>query len=261
MNDEDILYRETHGVIKELDFVNYQNPFDNIEQTEVQHSKYANPKGAKKMGAGGIAKGILKTSFGLMGAVSGGGWAGAHFATEGIGDVIKGAGNHGISTGIIADVLNDIRDSEEMAWKFLDFVRKFRPANGNIGDIVFKDGSCDDFHCGNGHRFFENGDYFEGYFNDGNIKKGLYIWANGQRYLGEFDEQFRMTGLGLTIYENGAYYFGNYVSGLKNGYGLQIYTDGAFFGEWENESRIQGALRLEDGKCFYGYFKNDQPVL
>ena len=48
MNDEDILYKETHGVIKELDFVNYQNPFDNIEQTEVQHSKYANPKGAKK---------------------------------------------------------------------------------------------------------------------------------------------------------------------------------------------------------------------
>ena len=42
---------------------------------------------------------------------------------------------------------------------------------------------------------------------------------------------------------------------------VEIYTDGAFFGEWENERRIQGALRLEDGKCFYGYFKNDQPVL
>ncbi len=258
--ENNIEYRKIHGVIRELDFVNFTNAYDNIENTPVEHSKYASIEGTKKSGIGGIVKGILKTSVGLVGAVSGAGWLGAGYASDGIGDVIRGAGGHSVTSEIAAEVTNNIIEYEDKAWKYLNFVRNFIPAEGNIGDIVFKDGSCDDFHCGNGHQFLENGDYFEGYFEDGNIKKGIYIWKNGQRYLGEFDEELKMIGNGLMLYPDGTYYYGQYNEGMKNGIGIQLYTDGIYCGAWEYDMRINGYLRLENGACFFGEFENDQPI-
>lgn len=254
-------YRNEHGVVKELDYVNFENPLNNIVVPPVQHSKYASTAGTKKSGAGTLAKGFGKAAFGLLGAVSGGGWYGASMAGDGIGDMIRGAGNHQITSDIILQVTSSILKEENSCWGCYNFLKTFVPAQGNIGDIVFKDGACDNFHTGNGHRFFENGDYFEGYFENGTIKRGLYIWANGQRYLGEFDETLHMTGYGITIYPNGAYYAGQYIAGAKNGWGFQIYTDGAYSGEWQNEVRTYGALRLENGQCFLGEFVNDQPVM
>lgn len=258
--ENNLEYRKIHGVIRELDFVNFTNAFDNIELIPVEHSKYATALKTKKTGVGTIAKGIFKTSFGLLGAVSGAGWLGADYASDGIGDVIRGSGAHQVTSDIIAEVTNNIIEYEEKAWKYLNFVRNFIPADGNIGDVVFKDGSCDDFHCGSGHQFMENGDYFEGYFEDGNIKKGIYIWKNGERYIGEFDENLQKVGVGLTLYPDGTYYYGHYDEGLKNGLGIQLYTDGVYCGAWEYEMRMTGYLRLENGVCFAGDFENDQPV-
>lgn len=253
-------YRKNHGVIRELDFVNFTNAFDNIEEVAVEHSKYATIEKNRKSGAGTIAKGLFKTTFGILGVACGAGWYGAGSASDGIGDVIRDVGGRSITSEIIADVTNDVIEYENRAWKYLNFIRNFIPAEGNIGEVVFKDGSCDDFHCGNGHKFFENGDYFEGYFEDGNIKKGIYIWKSGERYIGEFDEDFNKTGNGLTLYPDGTYYYGQYCEGTKNGVGIQLYTDGVYCGAWEYDTRVCGSLKLENGACFLGEFENDQPV-
>ena len=261
MNEEDEKYRQEHGVIKELDFVNFEKPLDNIKETEVQYSKYSSPQGGKKMGKGGIAKGIVKASFGLLGAVSGGGWYGAHMATEGVGNIITGAANYKYTGDIVKDVSETIKLYEKASWKFINFVKNFVPAKGNIGDVVFKDGTGGDAHCGNGRIFYENGDYFEGYVQNGFLKKGLYIWQNGLRYLGEFDELHRMTGMGTLIYTDGACYVGEQQAGVKHGLGYQLYKDGAYVGDWVNGLRVDGVLRLENGKCYAGEFINDQPAL
>ena len=174
--------------------------------------------------------------------------------------MIRGIGNQSLTHQVASDVTNAIIESEEEAWKYLDFIRNFQPAEGNIGDIIFKDGSCDDFHCGNGHRFFDNGDYFEGYFEDGEIKKGIYIYADGTRYLGEFDDDKGKTGTGLTLFNDGSYYFGEYQQNRMHGNGYRLYIDGAFSGVFLNDERYSGALKLENGTCFFGQFENDQPV-
>ncbi len=253
MNDEE-KYREEHGVIEQLDFVNFENPYDNMKTTEVKHSRFATTKGAKKVGGGKMAKGLGKTVFSIFAVSCGGGWYAAHEAADGVKGFFSGANDHKITGDIVKSVVDTIIDYENDAWKMLEFTRSFVPASGNIGDIVFKDGSCDDFHCGNGHRFFENGDYFEGYFEDGEIKKGIYIWSDGKRYLGEFDNEKRMTGLGIIVFPNGTYYFGGLQAGVKHGSGIQIYDDGVFGGEWQNNQRIFGALKLDNGNCFLRRF-------
>ena len=261
MDCENEIYREEHGVIKELDFLNFDNPYENIKESEVKYTKYANPSGAKRMGKAKIAKGIVKTSFGLLGALSGGGWYGAHMATRGVGNIVSGATKYKYTGDIVSMVVSAIAEGEKSAWKYVQFIKQFIPAEGKIGDVVFKEGTGGDLHSGNGHVFYENGDYFEGYFQNGILKKGLYKWENGTKYLGEFDDNRLMTGMGIMVYADGTYYFGEQLSGIKNGYGYQLYKDGAYIGDWQNGFRTEGALRLENGKCFIGEFVNDQPAL
>ena len=105
-------------------------------------------------------------------------------------------------------------------------------------------------------------DVYEPYLlQNGFLKKGLYIWQNGLRYLGEFDELHRMTGMGTLIYTDGACYVGEQQAGVKHGLGYQLYKDGAYVGDWVNGLRVDGVLRLENGKCYAGEFINDQPAL
>lgn len=257
MQQSDYEYRNTHGVIPQLDFVNFKNCYENITETQVQFSKAALSTSVKPQG-----KKILGGAFGLLEASVH--MAGGNFG-YGIGKLINSTVN--IGSGIAdpsylgtGSSINDIiQECEKTAWKFLCFLREFIPASGNIGDIVFKDGSCDEFHCGNGHRFFENGDYFEGLFEDGDIRNGLYIFANGVRYLGAFDDNKNMCGFGTLLYPNGAYYHGELLNSNRHGTGCMWYTDGIYFGNWSDNMRHgNGFFKDLNGKFNDGEWVNDE---
>lgn len=261
LSRDDYDYRESHGVIPQLDFVNYENPLENLQIPEVEYSPYANPATVKN-------KGLAKSIGHIAGAVTigglsygaGGGRTGRSMVLNSLGKAQEGLQESKEQREINTEVVKWIQKSEAAAWPYLYLARSFVPARGAIGDIVFRDGSCDTYHTGNGHRIFENGDYFEGYFEQGQIRVGLYIIANGIRYIGAFDRNLRFTGIGLVLYQDGTYYYGELSNGAFRGQGYRLYTDGAYSGAFVNGQREQGCLRLSDGTCFIGDFENDQPV-
>ena len=90
--------------------------------------------------------------------------------------------------------------------------------------------------------------------------EGIYIFANGARYLGAFDESLNFTGLGTLLYADGACYYGGFNQSLRDNVGAMWYTDGVYVGNWSNNVRHgDGFLRVGD-KFFEGEFVNDQMV-
>ena len=260
MAEEDFAYREIHGVVPQLDWVNYKQPIDNLTVPNVVYSAYADLRttktstNAKKLikGAGGLALGLIGIGGGLSFAASSGTMG------DGLGSVSEAIVEKQMESEINVGVVNAIKEAEEMAWPLLYLLRSFKPADGFLGDIVFKDGACDDFHTGNGHQIFENGDYFEGYFRDGEIAIGIYIFANGARYYGRFQNN-KFDDMGLILYPDGTYYFGGFRNGVYDDWGYRLYSDGAYSGEFKWGQRTKGWLRTQD-RCFFGQFEDDQPV-
>lgn len=253
-------YRRTHGVVPQLDFVNYENPFELIEAPQVQYSALTNQLNALKHVS---AKKVLGGFGNLMeGVVS----LGTGNFSYGLGKILEGTAKGTVGavdrTGIEIDKIakEKMTEAEEEAWQRYYFLKNFVPAEGRLGDIYFQDGSCDDFHCGNGYRIFENGDYFEGYFEDGEIRRGIYIFADGERYLGEFYND-RKSGKGLTLYKNGTRYDGMYREGKRHGFGSMWYSDGFYWGEFVNDIREgYGVCKQLDGFCFCGNWSQNQPL-
>lgn len=260
ITQKDLEYRIAHGCLPQLDFTNNKDCLSTISAPPVEHSVYASSTNPlKHASAGKIAKGIGQ---GMMGAF--------HLAAGdfgyGLGKLLQGSGNlvtgavDPTRTSVDTDATKTVFERENEAWSRLYFLRNFIPATGNIGDVYYKDGSCDEFHCGNGYMILPNGDYFEGLFDDGEIKRGLYIYADGERYLGDFYNGMK-NGRGLTIYTDGTYYDGIYEDGEKNGAGTMWYVDGVYFGYWQNGIRHgYGIYKQSDGYCFEGDWNNDYPV-
>jgi hypothetical protein len=88
--------------------------------------------------------------------------------------------------------------------------------------------------------------------------EGIYIFANGARYLGAFDDSLNFVGLGTFLYADGACYYGSFKQSLRDTIGAMWYTDGVYVGRWSNGVRHgDGFLRV--GNKFYdGDFANDQ---
>ncbi len=260
ITEKDIAYRLEHGVLPWLDFTNNQNCLECIEVPPVQHSALCKPVNFVKHASGGkILKGVGNGLEGIMHMASG------NFG-YGLGKMVGGTVN--MAVGAVdtnkvswdSEITKIIIKAEQDCWKRLFCLKSFVPATGNLGDRYLRDGSCDDFHCGNGYAIFENGDYFEGYWDDGEISKGIYIYADGERYLGEFNDVHKH-GSGLTIYKDGTYYDGLYRYGNQHLDGKMWYSDGFYEGNWNMGIREGvGFCKLLSGYCFGGNWSNDQPV-
>ena len=87
-------------------------------------------------------------------------------------------------------------------------------------------------------QFFETGDLYEGYFNQGEMEgKGTYIWKNQNYYKGDFVKG-KMHGKGKYKWPEGYEYEGEYKNGNREGL---------------------GTYKWKDGRTFKGRFKNSVP--
>ena len=258
MTQQDYEYRKIHRVVPQLDFFN--GGYDNIVAPPVRYTRFAQMGNITKVSGSKLASGIFGTVEGALHMASGDFGYGLGKTIASVGKTASGIIDPGY-VGVQKIVCDTIREWEEACWKERFFLSTFAPAEGNPGDIVCEDGIFDDNYCGLGHRFFDNGDYFEGMFMDGQIFEGVYIFANGLRYLGVFDDTLNFTGMGTLLYTDGGWYHGNFTRSMRDGLGAMWYTDGAYVGQWSNNMRHgDGFLRLDNGTFFDGQFYNDQMV-
>ena len=84
-------------------------------------------------------------------------------------------------------------------------------------------GDCDN---GNGRLLYANGDRYLGEFKNGvSHGRGAYYYANGDLYKGEFKNGERH-GYGTMQWYNGDKYIGEYVKSVRHGEGTYIFADG-----------------------------------
>lgn len=253
-------YRRVHGVIPQLDNVNIRDSLSLIPKTPVVHSRFATMGNVfKSANAGKIAGGIGNVFTGMLHMASGNFGYGLGKMAQGTIRAATGAIDPS-RTVVDKDVAGMIRDAEVEAWDNYNFLLSFIPARGNLGDVYLRDGSCNASHCGNGYRIYDNGDYFEGYWENGEIRWGIYVWAGGERYLGNLYNGYKF-GHGLSIYQNGSYYHGEYENSEHHGVGTMWYLDGVYYGEWYKGVRHgSGICKFADGTSFGGEWDNDRPV-
>jgi hypothetical protein len=90
--------------------------------------------------------------------------------------------------------------------------------------------------------------------------EGTLTFANGTRYLGEFNDGMP-NGQGKLIYTNGARYEGQVRDGVPNGQGAYLYSNGMHYsGQFLNGLPNGGTLTLPDGSQFAGEFKDGKWV-
>ena len=257
MTQQDLEYRKEHAVVPQLDYFN--GGYENIIAPPVQYSKFAAMGSITKVNGGKVAGGVCNTLESAVYMASGDIGYGIGKLFAGITKAVTGVVDPGY-VGVQKIICETIQEWERDSWKERFFLTDFVPAEGNLGDIVCDVGEYDELYCGLGHRFFDNGDYFEGMFVDGRILEGIYIFANGARYLGKFDNNLDFEGLGTLLYADGACYYGTFNHSLRDGLGAMWYTDGAYVGRWSNNVRHgDGFLRVGD-KFYEGDFANDQPL-
>ncbi|CAD8096789.1 unnamed protein product [Paramecium primaurelia] len=135
------------------------------------------------------------------------------------------------------------------------------------GKHIFLDGSIyegswkDDKANGYGRLIMTNGDYYIGEWkNDKNDGKGIYIHSDKSRYEGEWKED-HLHGKGKEIWaDESAYFEGQFVMGVKDGYGIYRWADGSSYdGEFKNGFFSgQGTYCWSDGSKYKGQWSNNK---
>lgn len=130
----------------------------------------------------------------------------------------------------------------EAAWFENDSVKSYYDFQKNLVEIGCVNGNCQNFY---GRYKFENGDEFNGFFKENFMQFGSYVFANKTTYIGEFDSEGKMNGVGIYVYANGNYYFGNWKNSTYEGYGMfhNIVEDKKLVGYWKN-----GELQMESNE-------------
>jgi hypothetical protein len=91
--------------------------------------------------------------------------------------------------------------------------------------------------------------------------EGILTFANGTRYIGEFNDGMP-NGQGKLLYTNSAQYEGQVRDGVPNGQGAYLYSNGMHYsGQFLNGlPHGKGTLTLPDGSQFTGEFKDGKSV-
>lgn len=74
-----------------------------------------------------------------------------------------------------------------------------------------------------GTDFYDNGENFHGNYEDGHWAYGIYCYACGDSYIGEF-ENGKKHGTGSYYFANGDYHDGQWIEGVFTGYGSYYYS-------------------------------------
>ena len=115
-----------------------------------------------------------------------------------------------------------------------------------------------DGYTGKGTYIFPNGDKYVGSFEDGyRHGKGVFTWTNGARYKGDFIKD-QMEGKGSIVSPDGDKYVGEFRKNKKNGKGTYTWANGdKYVGEFKDQKyHGKGKLTYSDGKTEEGKFVN-----
>ena len=102
------------------------------------------------------------------------------------------------------------------------------------------------------------GHTYEGEFKDCNMHgHGVYTWANGDKYDGEWKEGYR--GRGIKTYTNGNKYDGEWKDGNWHGHGVWTWADGSKYdGNWKDGNQHgHGVKTWASGSKYDGEWKDD----
>lgn len=120
--------------------------------------------------------------------------------------------------------------------------------------------SCIRGNCVNGFgtAVYANGDRYTGEFKHSNRQgKGILYAASGNKYMGDWIADIQ-NGEGKMIFRNGDIYNGLFRSGQMNGTGTMDFKNGdKYTGEWVmNQPHGKGAYYFKRGERYEGYFSN-----
>lgn len=119
----------------------------------------------------------------------------------------------------------------------------------NKNGLLYGEHNGRDFHGSNVLALFNDGAYFLGNYINGVYADGLYVWANGEKYLGGHDSGGKRKGFGKYFWPNGSYYEGEWYNNLENGYGKLVYSNGAVSeGIWQNNTLVKSKETIEQEK-------------
>jgi len=146
-------------------------------------------------------------------------------------------------------------EKDEMSGYFLDgklhgFGKNFKNGkwiqgiynNGNLEtEYSFVDNKvttgCVAGDCQNkyGRYKWATGDDFTGFFKNGKMQVGIYVFSNGNKYEGMFNSDGRFHGSGRFFFNNKDYYAGNFSNGKYHGKGYYLYSNlETAIGNWTN---------------------------
>lgn len=112
---------------------------------------------------------------------------------------------------------------------------------------------------GYGAFYWNNGDWEEGFFSNGNLQRGKYHFANGVVYEGPFDSDGRFHGKGKKTYKDGDTYTGDFYHGVETGYGIYRWHDGGYLeGQFKNFKIQRGKRVFSSGDTYEGTFDENE---
>lgn len=139
------------------------------------------------------------------------------------------------------------------------------PKSGK-GEISFNNGDRyegnfeDSEPNGKGIYYYYEGAKYEGDFVNGKFTgKGAVKWKNGNTYVGDWKND-EYHGIGTAKYTDGATYNGEFIKGKKNGTGTTIWANGTkYTGEYKDDNKEgTGTMTWADGESYTGKWKNDE---
>lgn len=88
-------------------------------------------------------------------------------------------------------------------------------------------------------------------------RKGIYLWANGTRYEGQFERGFRL-GKGVLSTLDGYSYKGTFIDEVAEGLCEIVYPNGdVYSGQFKNGKKNGKGTLISQGQRLEGYWTND----
>ena len=124
----------------------------------------------------------------------------------------------------------------------------------------YKGETADSMRCGQGEYIWKNGQRYVGEFNNDRIEgSGTIYYTDGSVYTGQWKDE-KKSGLGEYTWKSGQRYTGEFRSDKINGTGTMYCANGdVYTGQWKDEKRSgEGEYTWKDGRRYVGEFYNDK---
>lgn len=136
--------------------------------------------------------------------------------------------------------------------KNIAFIYVLIIANNQILSQCLK-GDCEN---GFGIKIYPDSSRFEGNFEKGLKKNGIYTYKSGDKYEGSFNNNLR-DGFGIYTYKNGEQYKGLFLNDKKEYGSYQFKNNDVYTGSFENNlPNGYGVMKYNSGKVIEGYWEN-----